>query len=305
MNLTVTRKITSALCLAIICTLSLHSMAQANNITVTPPLQSVELTPDQEVYQGSISYTNNYDQDITLTASGRDFGNLEEGGGLFFLGTNDQSQYKLTPWLTITPSSITIPAKQQQTITYTITNNQDLSPGGHYAAILATLSSDNDETIAINQSLSTLLFVNKQGGHVYKVEVDELQPQTAWWGQVEGATLNIKNNGNTHLTPRGKLELKDPLGNSIGQTIINNQSAILLPNSSQSFSSSLINNQLGWWPGNYQLVLSYRYDGQDEFVEQSKTIFSLGIIGLATIALIPSSIIGYIGYRRMTKKELH
>lgn len=282
----------SLLVCSTVITHSTPALAAEPGLTVTPPLISIELSEDQEYYQGTISYSNHYTQDIQLDLSIRDFGDLEAGGGLFFEGTTQsqwQADHNLSSWLEVQPSKLTIPAGQQQALNFIIHNRQDLSPGGHYAAVLATLSSTSQQTIAINQSLSTLLFVNKQGGHHYSLKVDQIAPQTAWWGQVQGASIKIENAGNTHLTPRGKLELQDPLGRILGQTIINQNSTMLLPGQSQSFDNSFISSQAAaWLPGNYTLILSYRSDGQDQPQHQHITIFSLGLLlpGLVTLTLV-------------------
>src|SRR5690606_17446642 len=132
------------LCLTLCLIFSLAQPAYAQTtstgLTITPPLQQIELQSDQPSHQSTLIITNHQDQPVNLTMSVVDFGDLEQGGGLAFLGNTPDSiwdKYRLAPWLTVTPQATSIPAHGQQTFEITITNDQELSPGGHYAAVIA------------------------------------------------------------------------------------------------------------------------------------------------------------------------
>lgn len=282
-----------------------YANTDSNTVTVSPPLQSIELEDGQASHRSTIIFSNHYDYPISLDLSISDFGDLEDGGGLFFLGTGPQAdqkaawqkQHGLERWIELSHTQLAIPAQSQATTAITIQNEDSLNPGGHYAAIMASITSTGPD-ISINQSISSLLFVNKQGGHQYNLEINNLEPQSSWWGMVEGAAIGIQNTGNTHLVPRGKLELIDPLGRMVGQGIINPNSSILLPGADQQFNSSLISHQPPWLPGNYELVLSYRYNDQDIVSTLSTSTFNLGLLIPALFLVSLIATIVFIIYRR-------
>lgn len=277
----------------------------ATGFTITPPLQQIELPTDQITYQSTIIITNNQDQPATFNLSTVDFGDLEQGGGLVFLGNTPDSiwdKHRLTPWLNISPQAVTLAAKTQQAITVTITNDQNLSPGGHYAAIIASLDTTLNN-ISVKPSLSSLLFVNKVGGAVYDVEAKDLSPQSAWWGSVNGVQLKLTNKGNTHVTPRGQLQLKDPTGAVIAQGLINQQSGLLMPQQEENYQAKLTSTSLPWWPGNYTLVLSYRYDGSDQYVTQQTTIFSVGIATLVVLSFLGCGTLAWLIKRYSNRQD--
>src|SRR5690606_14546602 len=106
-----------------------------------------------------------------------------------------------------------------------------------------------------------------------------------WWGRVEGVEVEVQNSGNTHVVPRGSVELVDPLGNQIAHGVINNQSSIVLPDSSRQLSADLSETGLPLWPGKYTLVLAYRYDGQEEIVKTQQEYISIGLVSIGIIVL--------------------
>ncbi len=277
-----------------------------SGISITPPVQRLSLEADQQLHRSTIIITNHNDHEVRLNISLKDFGNLEQGGGLVFLGTTPDDtwdNHRLSEWLTVSPQVFNIPAKSQQELQVLVNNNSQLTPGGHYAAVIASLEApDND--ISINQSLSSLLFVNKQGGEVYNIAFKELAPKSEWWGVVEGASIRFSNQGNTHLVPRGQVELKNPLGQSISKGIINQQSGLLMPYDTHDYQVELNSLQPAWWPGNYTIVLSYRYDGSDDQVIQHRTVFSLGIAGIAGICLLSTTAIAF-GINRFLHRHHH
>jgi len=83
--------------------------------------------------------TNNTKSRCALRTSSLDFKSLNESGGWAFV-TNGTDQlghkYGLASWLTIPPDLIELQPNQTKPVKITVDNRSDLSPGGHYAAVL-------------------------------------------------------------------------------------------------------------------------------------------------------------------------
>ena len=142
------------------------AVAAPSGLTITPAKQQITLQTDEPEKRLTVLVTNNTPSSVNLSFSAKDFGGLDDTGGLFFLGSDVNATWddnRLAKWLTVTPSSATIASRAQQPVQVVIDGGADLAPGGHYAAIVATLASQSDEPVSINQSLASLLFVNKEG----------------------------------------------------------------------------------------------------------------------------------------------
>ncbi len=260
-----------------------------SGMSITPSVSNISLTNDQATYQTTLMITNQTKSRATLHLTTQDFGALDEGGGILFLGTSPNTtwdSHRLSSWISVAPQHLQLAPGQQAGVTVKISNEASLTPGGHYAAIIATLvSPESASHVAVNQSLSSLLFVNKIGGATFGIDIQKLQPNTAWWGQVEGARITVANTGNTHIIPRGSISLHGPFGQIISQGTLNAPSSIILPHSHQTFPTTMSSQNVPLWPGNYTLVLAYRYDGTDTIHTTQQHIFSLGIVGLATLVV--------------------
>lgn len=258
-------------------------------INITPSTQNITLESHQPVYRATLILTNRAASRVDLEMSAQDFGGVDEGGGLLFLGTNPNEKWdahRLVDWIDIKPKKFKLDPQEQIEVIVEIRNDNSLGPGGHYAAIIATVASKEEKSfIAINQSLSSLMFINKIGGESYGIEAKNIEPQAAWWGQVEEVSTRLANTGNAHVVPRGTISVHDPFQRPVASGFINRESTILLPGTGDTFKASLEQVNPPLWPGNYTLVLAYRYDGQDAVYTAEQKVFSLGIVATASIIL--------------------
>lgn len=270
--------------------------ASPTGITVTPSMDSITIAETEPEKRLAVMITNNTDSAVALELTTQDFGALEDTGGLFFLGSKPDTSWdnhRLAAWMRVSPGTIHLKPREQQVVTALITDTDTLSPGGHYGAIVAKLTSSPSNTnLAINQAVSSLFFVNKQGGDVLGMSLQKLQVDIAWWGQPHEVTVSFANTGNTHVVPRGSVRLQDPFKKTIAQGTINQASTALLPNTKQTFTVHLGQSGLPWWPGTYTMRVDYRHDGSDTLKTATKQLFSPGIMGVAiTVALIVGGIV--------------
>jgi len=266
-----------------------NAYGASQGITITPPFKTIEILPDQSRFQFTAILHNQSQEGVNLSITVEDFGSLDDSSGLFFLGAEPHQKWdshRLAKWITVSPKQLHLNPGDKKEIVAEIINDHNLTPGGHYAALVASIETNRKNAdIAINQALSSLLFVNKIGGEEYRLNVQTVEAETEWWGRVEGVEVEVQNSGNTHVVPRGSVELVDPLGNQIAHGVINNQSSIVLPDSSRQLSADLSETGLPLWPGKYTLVLAYRYDGQEEIVKTQQEYISIGLVSIGIIVL--------------------
>ena len=108
----------------------------------------------------------------------------------------------------------------------------------------------------------SLLLVTKQGGDHYALKLSGIEQNGNWLHLPDDIKLHFQNPGNVHVTPRGRVLLKNPAGIIVSQGIINSESAYVLPASFRDLYVRLqpVGHALPL-PGVYHTEVQYRYDG--------------------------------------------
>jgi hypothetical protein len=272
------RKLGSTVVLAILCCFFLVNSSSAQQtkkptgITISPAFAQVQVSATETEHPIRLKVTNNEDKPQTLEISAADFNTLDESGGLLFVGTNPtelQKKYGLAKWIRLPETSITLEPKETKNIDAIIVNEPDFAPGGHYGALMLSLpSSSLDEKqnkVAINSIASSLLFVTKTGGEIYKLQLNKVEDSHNIFKLPNSVTLRFKNNGNTHLTPRGVVTIIDPSGKVVKKGVINQDSNIILPEAFRRYTVDLNNISTARLPGKYKTVVDFRFDGYEKF----------------------------------------
>ncbi len=268
-----------------------------SGLTVNPVFQEVTLE-GTKAEPFSVAVTNGTDVLVTLRVSVLDFGSLDESGGVAFLGAqNDfEKKYALAAWMQPEKDTLTLRPGETQSVRVTVENRDSLSPGGHYAALVFKAGDDTgsaagENSIAVNQYFSTLVFVKKIGGEIYRMDLKDFDyaPKNLFRFPRK-TTLRFQNSGNVHLTPRGTVTVADPLGRTVAKGIVNEESALILPESLRLYPVTLKGLAANLIPGRYTLMITSRYDGREGFDTESTRFFFVPplaivlVLGIAVIA---------------------
>lgn len=278
------------------------SPASAANITVRPFLQELTVNPDDAAKQLQLSLSNNSSFTQVFHLSVTNFGALDETGGLAFEGSNVNqlsSRYGLAKWLKLETDTIELDPGQQATLNATITNDNALAPGAHYAAIITTASRPGQapNQLTVTPKVSSLIFATKVGGQFYDIHLSSMSANGTLWRLPSAASLRLQSTGNTYIIPRGVVSVKQ--ANAVlARGIINQQSSIVLPQTIRHFDVSLNNLasiKKGFLFSSYRVQADYRYDGVDQYATQSA---SYRIYNRATIVeLIILAALGFAGLK--------
>jgi len=268
----------------------------ATNITVRPFLQELKINPDEasKEFEVNISNGSAFTQDFHFSII--NFGSLDQTGGLAFEGANVKSlasKYGLAKWLALDQTNIELGAGTQAVIKATITNDSDLAPGAHYAAIVATASRPGQPAsqLTVTPKVSSLIFATKLGGEVYNLHLESVSHNGNLWSLPSTVTLGIKSTGNTYIVPRGIVSLVQNK-TVLARGIINQQSSIVLPENVRNFDvnlNSLNKIHKSFFRTKYRLQVDYRYDGVSSYAAYgiSLNIYNrTSIVGLILAVLI-------------------
>ena len=259
-------------------------------VTIAPFLQQVQIAPTDGVKNFNVAVTNDSGTTLSFHFSTVDFGSLDETGGLAFAGSNESSltkKYGLAAWLRLNVSDLSVVPGQTAQVTATIINDVSLQPGGHYAAIIASVKNQGAATrgqVAIKQELSSLVLATKTGGEKYDLHLDSLRYGSNWWHLPSEVTLRFYNPGNVHVVPRGLVKVVAPNGQVVSQGVINDASSFALPQTYRQIPVELQSvGHGGWRPGLYHIQVNYRYDGIDRYVTRT---FAARFLNLSSVLLI-------------------
>jgi hypothetical protein len=269
---------------------SAAAAATGSNITVRPFLQQLDINPDEASKQISLTINNGSQFTQSFHLSAVNFGSLGETGGLVFQGADVSSlnnTYGLARWLKIDRPDLDIPAGRQAVINVTITNDNDLAPGAHYAAIITSASRPGAKTgqLTITPKVSSLIFATKKGGDFYNEHLESISSNGSFWKLPSSVNVRLKSTGNTYITPRGIVWLQQG-HNQVYKGIINAQSAFVLPGMVRDFNvplSKLTRFKSGLFFTRYSLRVDYRYDGNPNFATQS---YSYKVINKLTVFIL-------------------
>lgn len=278
---------------------------KSGGVTITPAMQEVEIKDSLIKQSGTFTVRNNSDQPAAFELSAIDMGALDETGGLIFSGLPQDylKKYGLAEWVELPRKRIEIATAKTETVSFNIRNSENLSPGGHYGAIIVKQvprqAAQPVRQVTISPQAASLLFLLKRGGEVYKLSLPGFRANTSVWNLPTKVELPFKNEGNVHVVPRGIVRLKNTLGNEIAKAVINPESSYVLPERSRALHVAFDNLPKNIWPGRYTIEVDYRYDGQENFTRVSQTFYTANLrVLLALVSILLLSGVCLYRFRR-------
>ncbi len=266
-----------------------------NTLSVSPSYLKIDLQQDEP--KASLTYTNNSANTIELNFSASDFTDLEDGYKLAFLETKNVNnyQYRLSSWIDFDQKNLVLSPKSTGTVTVFI-NKDKLTPGGHYTAILAHLTSHNNpDTIGIQGVLSSLIFVRTATGkEIEESKIEKFEALRDLMDFPEAFLMRFHNTGSTDLTPYGLITITDSFGRTVAKGILNEDSLVSLPESIRRFDIPVKPQTKLLLPGMYTAKFDCHFGKTNHQMHTSLQFFSQGnlpIIPLSACLIVIISII--------------
>ncbi len=182
----------------------------------------------------SVTIRNNTTSRQHVTFSPIDIRSYSEDGAIAFVEKpTDAGEFTLASFVRIATKSAELMPGEAREIPVRILNSDSLSPGGHYAALIASFTQDNAHSFGrVVPAVTSVLLVRKTGGERYGVSLRSFEfPPVVTTTLPKTIAFRLENTGNTHGTPRGVIEIFDLTGRIVAKGIVNEESAILLPES--------------------------------------------------------------------------
>lgn len=270
-------------------------------VRVSPFIFEQSLEKGHSFY-GEITLSNTTNSPITLALAIQDFIPAGRHGEVRFLPTNEQSDvhFSLTDWVQITaqPNYTLAPGATTKT-GFTVTAPVDADDSTHYGGIVFSFNNGKTENgTAIVQSVGALLIVKIGHSNGQGTIQSFTTPKHLYANSHIPFTVDFNNTGNTHLSPKGKIEIYNAFKKLVGVAYINKDAQISLPNTVRQFDSDY---QGGFMLGKYTASLTM-YFGNPKLEARSvvqfwvipwKLIIKATGLTILCIALLTLAIIRY------------
>jgi hypothetical protein len=213
----------------------------AAGIMVEPAFQFVTITATDSSVTRDITITNQTAAAQVYALSTVDIRQLDMQGQVTFVDKpQNEAKYTLANFLRLPVAELTVEANESKTISVEIVNNQDLSPGGHYGAILAQVISVGGEgEQVVLPTVSSVLLIHKVGGERFHINLKQFKLPFFWFAVPKSMQLQFENQGNVHVVPHGQVVISDIFGRRIAEGIVNEGSVVVMPENLRTISSNV------------------------------------------------------------------
>lgn len=175
-------------------------------------------------------------------------------------------------------------AKEDTQIPVKIKIPQSAPPGGHFLAIWVGTSAPKKEAgqVGVVSRVGALIFINVRGNAIYKAEILKFNAKRVVWNFPVKFAYIIKNDGNTYITPKGFIDIKNIFGKEVASLPVNPRELQILPQTQKNLETE--------WQGKfafgiYQAVFNMNY-GENNSLNFNYWFVFLNIKYLIVVLLI-------------------
>lgn len=272
----------------------------AGGLQISPAV--VELNAERgKVYTLNLKVLNVTNSDLKYESSIHDFGAKDESGSPSILADNSlPSSASVRSWIQ-TLGQFSLKHQEQRGLDVTITIPKDAEPGGHYGVVSLTGTDPQLVGTGVGATATTglLILIRVDGDIKEKLSLASFTTQHAGkdnqffeMSPVSFVT-RLRNEGNVHVKPVGKIQIRDMFGSQVASLDVNKSAANVLPDSTRRFESVF---NKSWLFGRYtaEMIVGYGTKGQ---VTAATTTFWVIPYKLILIVLAALLTLGFIIYR--------
>lgn len=266
-----------------------------NGFRVSPPRYEITAEPGKSETV-SIFVENLANSQVTAKAIVNDFvaSDNEDGQPRLIIDSNEKAPTNSFKDIVAPIPDTAMKPLERKEIKVTVQVPKNGSPGGYYGVIRFTPSggtgSNDASNVALTASVGTLFLVKVPGNINEKLQLASFQatksdkPGTFFSSGPITIVTRLKNTGNIHVQPFGKVVVKNMWGKVITSTEINNTEprGNILPNSTRKFETAVNAKRLF---GRYTATGNFSYGTSGDLIS-AKTTFYVIPYQLIIIALL-------------------
>lgn len=276
-----------------------NAQEAVRTFTISPPTVQLELNPGESA-EGTLKITNDGVTSLNFNTSIRDFIVTSEDGTPEILPVNAiEGKYSGASWVAIYPNQIYVSPKQKTEFKYYIQVPSNARPGGHYAAVIYTpttnTGSDNGSGAAVNTSVGSLFYITVKGPVTENATITKFDTKNLWESAPEILTTEIKNLSDIHISPKGTIKVKNMIGQQ--SEVVAFPKSNIFPGATRGYHTNI---GKGFMLGRYTADLNLTY-GKDNKALMATTSF--WVIPWKIILVIIVAIIVIVGIVIFIKKR--
>ena len=232
------------------------------------PLTAEEVRAPGETFTRNITLRNLTGVSVVATAAVHNFEAEGDSGSpkIDIKDSEADTSFSIRSWIQQIPD---IHMKKNETVTVPVTISIPLNAeaGGHYGAVLFTLSADSSDSaeqsqVALGASIGTLFLVRVTGSVVEKLNLDGFYTLNANGDRTPfldkapiSFVVRLNNVGSVHEKPEGNIVVSDMFGHKVGTVIVNDKGGNILPKSLRRYDQQLnVKNLFGLYSAKLTLV---------------------------------------------------
>jgi len=168
-----------------------------------------------EIKKSKVDIKNDSDQSVDLRIYPVDAVTTKDGS--FAPQSEDAIKNGVGTWIKLPITELLLKPKEIKTVNFTITVPQDAEIGDHMGAIIIqnkkTTGTEKNTSVQVVNRLGARIYITIPGEKISKLEISSFD-KTMENGKVV-FQLTLTNQGNTRISPKGEIEIKDKFGNII------------------------------------------------------------------------------------------
>lgn len=261
------------------------SSATKGSLQIAPAVSEVVLKENEAEKEIEFTLKNNSEESISLEVFPVKFRAVGEFGKIGFEGIGGSYSFPLLSYFVPKENTVELAPFEEKKIQATVINRGDLSPGGHYVALIVRFVDKNIEGDGsyLNPTLSSLVLIRKTGGERFNLSLkDSNFPRGILdFFYPKKITLLFQNEGNVHVVPYGRIDIKDIFGRNTHKGIINTGSLNVMPSSRRYLTVDM--QKLRWsWPLTLNTVDVTGHDSLNKtrFIFKETYIYINPLLGL-------------------------
>lgn len=241
------------------------------SIAVSPQILELSANPGDTI-SSNFRLTNGGDLAIAIEVQPRNFTPRGEDGAVEL--TEETTPYSLAQWIDTSPQTTTIEPRETHDFATTISIPENAEPGGHFGSVVfRTIPSEQEGTAAlVSQEIAPVILVRIAGDVIESAEIASFQSTRSIWTNQDTLSFEtrVRNTGNVHLKPSGKIEIKNIFGDTVSSIELDERNVI--PDATRRTTSSW--NNTGFKFGRYNATLTLTY-GESAVIETDTTSFTV------------------------------
>ena len=279
-------------------------------LEIAPPVLNLRGDAGTSV-KGTINLRDVSPNSLIVTNQINDFtAQGEDGIPKLLLDEGESSPYSMRSWFRPI-GQITLKSKQIRALPLTIDIPKTAAPGGYYAVVRFSASAPGIDSsgVSLSASIGALVFLRVNGDAQEKLSIagfntvtNQNKPKSLFEGIPILFAVRVKNEGNVHEQPAGRIMITDMFGKTIAGLNVNLPPRNVLPGSIRRFETPLDKTVIGnkMLFGRYTAKLELTYGANKQTLTKTTTFWVIPVSLI--IGIIVALIALFFGLRFMIKR---